>query len=381
MMPCENNQIVEGQSYDIAVIGAGAVGMSVAYGLTKLGQTVCVVDEGDIAFRASRGNFGLIWVQGKGARHRAYGRWTLKAASQWPDLAAELLNQTGVDVGLSNPGGFTICLDEQELQARVELLDAMRDLVGDQFEYQVLSPAQTQERLPAVGSEIAGSVFCPLDGHVSPLMLLRALFKAHTTAGGAWMVGQAVSAIEPQLSGGYLIRAGNRSVGARKIVLAAGLGNRALAAPLGLEVPIRPVRGQILITERMAPFLHYPTLHVRQTSDGTVQIGDSKEEVGLDDQTTLIQLSRIAQRASHCFPCLAGVNVVRSWGALRVMSQDGYPIYAESLLHSGAYVVTCHSGITLAPLHAGPIADWIASEVMPGSLSDFSLSRFHVQTH
>lgn len=68
-------------SCDVAVIGAGAVGMAIAYGLTRLGSKVCVVDEGETGFHASRGNFGLVWVQGKGAKHRSYGNWTLDAAA------------------------------------------------------------------------------------------------------------------------------------------------------------------------------------------------------------------------------------------------------------------------------------------------------------
>ena len=92
-------------------------------------------------------------------------------------------------------------------------------------------------------------------------------------------------------------------------MLAAGLGNRELAPQVGLHAPVQPVRGQILVTERMQPFLRHPTLHVRQTGEGVVQIGDSKEEVGLDDGTTLGELARMARRATRLFPMLAGVNV------------------------------------------------------------------------
>ena len=370
-----------GECFDVVVIGAGAVGLAVAHGLNQRGHTVCVVDEGDFSFKASRGNFGLVWVQGKGARNRAYGRWTMDAAEQWPAFAASLLALTGVDVGLSHPGGFTICLDEQELQARADLLGAMKELVGDDFAYQVLNAVETSERLPGVSGNIAGSVFCPLDRHVNPLMLLRALSKAHSQAGGGWLAGSAVDEIVSDADGGYLIRAGASSMRARKVVLCAGLGNRVLAQRLGVDVPVRPVRGQIMITERIAPFLQCPTLHVRQTGDGTVQIGDSKEEVGFDDGTSMQQLSRIARRAVRCFPGLRDVRVVRSWGALRVMSQDGYPIYAEPERYAGLYVVTCHSGITLAPLHASTVAHWIGGGERPDGISEFRLSRFQATAH
>jgi glycine/D-amino acid oxidase-like deaminating enzyme len=156
------------------------------------------------------------------------------------------------------------------------------------------------------------------------------------------------------------------------------LGNRALAPQVGLAAPVAPERGQILVTERVEPFLCHPSLHVRQTGEGVVQIGDSKEDVGLDDGTTLDQLGRIARRAIRCFPMLANVNVVRTWGALRVMSPDGFPIYQASVECPGAFVVTCHSGITLAPMHAGPLVDWMRGGTEPADIRGFKAERFNV---
>ncbi|VFR54013.1 Opine oxidase subunit B [plant metagenome] len=364
--------------FDVLVIGAGAVGMSVAHGLLKRGLSVCVVDEGDFALRASRGNFGLTWIQGKGAKFDDYAHWSIDAAAMWSGFAAELRQCTGVDVELSQPGGFTLCTDEGEYQQRVEMLAGMQRRLAPKFSFEALSGAQTRQRLPQASGAIAGSTYCPLDGHLSPLRLLRALFTSFTEQGGVLLPRTPVHAIDARPGQGFLASASGQSVEAGKVVLAAGLGSVALADRLGLKAPLHPVRGQLLITERVRPFLSHPTLHVRQTADGTVQIGDSKEEVGLDTGTTWEVLSRIAARAVRTFPCLRDVRVVRSWGALRVMSPDGFPIYDESPQHAGAFLVTCHSGITLAPQHAGPVADWIAGLGRPSGIAGFSSRRFDV---
>ncbi|HJE67026.1 FAD-dependent oxidoreductase, partial [Pseudomonas oryzihabitans] len=63
-------------SAEVIVVGGGLVGMAVAYGLAKAGTKTLVLDQGDDAFRASRGNFGLVWVQGKGFDRLEYSRWT-----------------------------------------------------------------------------------------------------------------------------------------------------------------------------------------------------------------------------------------------------------------------------------------------------------------
>jgi glycine/D-amino acid oxidase-like deaminating enzyme len=162
------------------------------------------------------------------------------------------------------------------------------------------------------------------------------------------------------------------------VVLAAGLGNRDLAPMVGLNAPVRPNRGQILVSERMQPFLRHPSLYVRQTDEGVVQIGDTHEDVGFDDGTSLEKLAGIAQRAVRCFPVLANVNVVRTWGALRVLTPDGFPIYQASNDCQGAFVVTCHSGITLASMHAGPLVNWIRGGDTPTDIRTFKSERFDV---
>src|SRR5690606_3569053 len=84
-----------GMESDYAIVGGGVVGLAVAYGLLGLGRRVTVLDEGDGAWRASRGNFGLIWVQGKGLDAPAYARWTRRSAAAWKDFAAELREESG----------------------------------------------------------------------------------------------------------------------------------------------------------------------------------------------------------------------------------------------------------------------------------------------
>jgi glycine/D-amino acid oxidase-like deaminating enzyme len=87
-------------------------------------------------------------------------------------------------------------------------------------------------------------------------------------------------------------------------------------------------------------------------------------------------LTTIARRSILSFPALAKLNLVRVWGALRVMSPDGFPIYQQSHSHPGAYVVTCHSGVTLAANHALQIAPWIAGGAKPGGIDVFAGDRF-----
>src|SRR3974390_7020 len=112
--------------FDAIVIGGGLGGSGVAFGLARAGLKTALLDEGDVAFRASRGNFGLVWVQSKGLGAPHYQRWTRLSAEEWPILAAELGERTGVNVGLQQPGGLQLCLSDKELEQRQAMMEQMR---------------------------------------------------------------------------------------------------------------------------------------------------------------------------------------------------------------------------------------------------------------
>lgn len=363
---------------DVIVVGGGLVGTAVAYGLARQKASVLVLDEGDQAFRASRGNFGLVWVQGKGYGFAPYARWTMRSARTWPQLAAELLQETGVDVQLRQPGGYAFSFTEEELEARRARLQSIRDDLGGRpadYPFEMLDTATVRARVPHIGPEVVGASYTPMDGHANPLKLLRALHAALQQRGVRVVPGSPVQQIG-RSADVFTVQAGGQRWQAPRIVLAAGLGNRTLAEQVGLHAPVQPNRGQVLIGERAGHFLDFPTLNVRQTDEGTIQLGDSMEEVGFDDSTTTDVLAAIARRGVRSFPVLAGLKLVRAWGALRVMSPDGFPIYQQSAAQPGAFVTTCHSGVTLAANHALAIAPWVLGGAKPEEINPFEGSRF-----
>ncbi|WP_455887235.1 NAD(P)/FAD-dependent oxidoreductase [Pseudomonas rustica] len=368
------NSVTYAVSADAIVIGGGLVGTAVAYGLAREGVKTVVLDQGDEAYRASRGNFGLVWVQGKGHNHAEYARWTCSSANSWHQLRDALLADSGIDVQLKQPGGFHMCFSDEELIEREARMTALQKMVGH-YPFEMLDPQELKARLPLIGKAVVGSSYSPLDGHVNPLKLLRALHTAAQANGARFYRGITVDRIQGG-GGDFRVIAGDRQFFAPRVVIAAGLGIPDLARQVGLHAPVVPNRGQVLISERVRPFLDYPTLNVRQTDEGTVQLGDSMEDVGFDDGTSQDVLSAIAQRGVRTFPLLRDVRLVRAWGALRVLSPDGLPIYQESASHPGAFVITCHSGVTLAAANALQIAPWLKGGPKPDELVVFNGERF-----
>jgi glycine/D-amino acid oxidase-like deaminating enzyme len=365
-------------TYDAIVVGGGLVGTAIAYGLQKRGLSTLLLDEGDVAHRASRGNFGLVWVQSKGLGAPHYQRWTRGSADAWPGLAAELEGRTGLNLGLHQPGGLHICLSDEEFEQRIAYMERLQREAGNLgLEYRMLDHAETAAMLPGIGPAVVGASWTPYDGHASPLFLMRSLHSAFTEAGGIYRPNAGVSQGKAAPRD-FAVEAGGETHRAPRIVLAAGLGNAALAPLFGLETPVRPQRGQILVTERARQLLPMPTTSIRQTDEGSLMIGDSKEEAGFDSvsQTPKIMQS-MARRAVLTFPWIAELNIVRAWSALRVMAPDGLPIYDESSRFPGAFTANCHSGVTLAGAHADILAPMIIAGALAPDLAPFSARRFH----
>lgn len=365
-------------SQRMTVVGGGLVGAAIAYGAARAGMHVRVLDQGDTAYRASRGNFGLVWVQSKGGKLPQYARWCRDAVKLWPALQNELLELTGVDAGLRQPGGFWLGFSEADMTARFNLLDGLNRMVGD-IPFKMMSASELRQYLPGIGPAVVGGSFCPLDGDANPLMLLHGLHAGLHKKGAEVISGVDVVQVRyEERNGLFEAVAGDGQLWqSERIVLAAGLGNARLAPQVGLRAPVIPNRGQVLITERLKPFLNYPMNKLRQTAEGSVQVGSSSEDVGLDDSTTTDVIQWLARRAVATFPALSRARLVRAWGALRVLTPDGFPIYQASASCPGAYVATSHSGVSLAAAHCFVLGPWTCGfNEVPPDFDVFKGDRF-----
>ena len=364
-------------SFDAIIAGGGLVGLSIGYGLSRLGLSVLLLDAGDTAIRAARGNFGLIWVQGKGAYFPPYADWTMRSSQLWPKLVNELQELDGPRLDFYQDGGLNICLSEDEMQKRFDKLEHLRVHQNGRFHFEMIDRTALKDIMPGIGPKVVGAAFCSHDGHVNPLYLMRALQTGLTQNGGVFLPDSPVHDIYKNGSS-ICVTTKEKRFECQRLVLAAGLANAKLAPMIGLRQSIQPQKGQIIITEKLDQKLSLPTVLLRQTEEGGLMIGDSHEDSGFNVDVCPNIISGIADRALATLPALSDVGVVRSWAALRVMSKDGYPIYDQSECVPGAYAISCHSGVTLSAAHAFDLAKYIARAELGQELQEFSQRRFDV---
>lgn len=369
---------------DLIVIGGGMVGAAIGYGAAKQGADVLMLDEGDDALRTARGNFGLVWTQSKGRGLQRYQAWSRESADLWDSFAAEIEGETGVHVGHEHKGGLMLCTSKEDVADAAKIIEDMQAQAGNlPYEAEMISRQDLEAMVPGVafGPDVVAASYCKHDGHANPLKLLRGMHAAFLQAGGRYLANAAAVDIEKS-GGAYAVTtADGQRHEAAKIAIACGHGIPALAAKVGLHCPTRPQRGQILVTERMDPILPMPMGSIRQTDEGSIMLGVSHEEVGFNDDNTGDVAGAIAARAAKILPALKSVNIVRAWGALRIMPPDGCPIYDESQDWPGVFMATNHSGVTLAAIHAQRMPEWMLEGRTAVGFEQFSVKRFEGTPH
>ncbi len=367
--------------FDYIVVGGGVIGSAIAYGIAVKGHSVAILDGGGEAYRASLGNFGLVWVQGKGQGTPAYAEWCYETSSLFPAYARRLLEETGVDVVYRKPGGLTLCHDEAEYKKREKIIERLtRESRSGTYDCEMVNRQKIQAMLPQLplGTRICGGSYSPHDGFLNPLALLKALHLGIKCSGGTFLPGTTVVNLHYE-NDRFIATTLRESYSSTKIILAAGNGITRLAAMLGMHIPVAPQQGQLLVTERVQPCLSMPISGIQQTFDGSFVVGLSNRNVGFNTDMDTALIKQMAQRVVDAFPLLSRLRIVRGWSALRVLSPDGLPIYQQSDSCPGAYAVTSHSGVSLAPMHQSHIVDWITDGSEPEDFQTFSARRFNVE--
>ena len=305
--PVASDAGMQEHSFDAIVVGGGLVGARHRLGAGPPGAAAGAARRGDVAFRAAGAISAWSGCSRRGSARPWYQRWTRASAAEWPALAAELGAKTGADIGLRQPGGVHLCLSDTEMADRAARMARMQAEAGNHpFEYRMIEAAELRGMLPGLGPAVVGASWTPYDGHANPLPPAAcAAPRLHRGAAGP-MCRRPRSRTGEAAPGDFAVTAGGRPLHAPRIVLAAGLGNAALAPRFGLAAPVRPQRGQILVTERAAELLPMPVTTIRQTQEGSLMMGDSMEEVGFDAGRQPAVMRGIAERAVLSFPGSAG---------------------------------------------------------------------------
>ncbi|BBE71634.1 NAD(P)/FAD-dependent oxidoreductase [Oharaeibacter diazotrophicus] len=347
----------------IVVVGAGIVGAAIGRALARRGAAVTIVDaEPEVGGRATRASWA--WINASWGNTLPY--YTLRRASMaaWHALEREV---PGLAVDWC--GGLVWDLPPDELEA----------FAGDHAAWGYAIERLETPAIAALEPAIAPppvAVSCPEEGVIDPVAATRALLDDAVAAGATLRLGTAVRRIATADGRVTGVEIDGGTVPADAVVLAAGTATDALAAPLGVTVPLRPAPGLVVRTRPQPPLVRRalipPHMEVRQRADGSLLIAANL----LDDDTDG------ARSAAHCIARAGELVstpeplVLDGWTVgLRPMPADGFPLVGAVAAVPGLHVAVTHSGVTLAAALGSMVAIEVLDGVRDPLLAPFALDR------
>jgi glycine oxidase len=326
----------------VVVIGGGVIGCAATERLTLDGHRVTLLEGDQLGSRASGAAAGELSPQSTSAPAEEPA---LQSLQLFPELVARIEKDSAMSVEYRVQQGLQPAFTEEEAAA-------LRARGG-----RWLDAAACRELEPALSSEVAGAVLLE-HAHLTPPRFVRALALAAAARGAEIREGTPVTGFD--ISGGEVRRVITPS-GSHEVdwaVIAAGPWSRAVASTAGVDVDVRPQRGQLaaldpgLVVLRRSVF--WSSGYLVPKADGTIIAGGTEEDSGFDDRPTVAGIDALLSLACRLVPGLGAATLLRVWAGLRPVTGDGKPIVEAAHTPANLIVATGHhrKGILLAPLAA-----------------------------
>jgi glycine oxidase len=368
---------------DIVVIGAGVIGLGIAWRLAQRGASVTVFDQGTAGQGASHAAAGMLAACSEAEPGEqaliALGR---RSQAMWPAFADELLAATGVSVDLRTEGTLSVALNADD-QARLMHHLEFQKMLGLPIEW--ISAREARRREPHLAPGLAGAVLSAGDHQVDNRKLTAALRLAAERSGVTIREHEPVEEILTSggRATGIRLRSGD-SVAAGTVVLAAGAWSRGIAGlPPPLRPPVRPVKGQ-MIALRMdpaAPLVTHvvwaPGIYMVPRLDGRLILGATVEEKAFDTTLTAGGVLSLLEAAWRAIPAIEDLPIEEMWVGHRPGSRDDAPILGPAPVDGLVYATGHHrNGILLAPITADAIARLVHDGERDEAIRPFGMARF-----
>ena len=382
---------------EVAVVGGGIIGTSIAYFLAKEGKKVVLLERDHLACEASGACDGLIMLQTKSPGVQL--DLAIKSVKMFDELAGEL----DYPIEYQRRGGMIVVERDEELETMRRFVHSRRQAGLD---VDILGNEEARRLEPALSSHIAGATYCSSEGQVNPIYMTFAFAMAAKKLGARICTGTEVLSIGMDDGRIRSVSTNLSDVKTDLVVNAAGAYAPLIGLMAGMTIPIEPRRGQLVVTERSPPLIGRGLLDARyilsksssdtpsagadtidrlsgglaleQTATGNVIIGSTREFVGYNKETTPDGITAIVKHSTRIVPRLKTLCAIRAFAGLRPYTPDKLPIIDLLDRPEGFLIAAGHEGdgIALAPITGKIVAESILAGKVDASLQALRLHRF-----
>ncbi len=363
---------------EVAIIGGGVMGSSIAYHLARRGVTVTLLERGDVPSAASAASAGGVRQQGRDLREMPLA---VASIARWENLEEEL----GADVHYRREGHVTVTEHMEDVPGFHPWMDAQRELglVIDLVEGDDL-----RQLIPGIAPQVVAGVYSPSDGHANPILTTQAFADAAARFGADIRPHTAV--LEIQHQGGRVsgVLTDNGPLACDLVVLAAGAWSMELAEPLGVKLPAVARAPQMIATTPMPSLLNQVigargrALSLKQVPSGNYVIGGGwPGTVHLDRHIAIPWYGSVRGSltdSSAIFPDLLRARVERVWVGIEAQTADEVPILGALPGVENLTVATGFSGhgFALSPIIGQVMSELIVDGSPSIEIEQLSFDRF-----
>ena len=326
---------------DVVVVGAGIIGCLTAYLLAKGGLKVTLLEADSVGSHASGFAFGEMGaIDGAGLPDPLleFSLWSLR---RHEPLAKELFEVSGVDNEYQARGRLKLAFNDEEARAYKKDLECQSKVTELGVEW--LDSQEVVKVEPLANPECLGAVYLQRAAMVEPYRHTLAAAQAAEKLGVESLLRRATGLV---VQGDRCLGVSfeNGAIQAGMVVLAMGPWTQQAASWHGANIPVTPLKGQILrlqhSAQRIRTSLHYSGSYVASKPDGLIWAGTTEEEVGFDEETTLQARDKIMGDLLKMAPSMADAELVQQTACLRPLSGDGLPIVGKVPGWENLYVGT-----------------------------------------
>jgi glycine oxidase len=369
---------------EVAIIGGGVIGLSVARALALRGvHDVLVIERGSFGCEASSAAGGMLAPQAEADSADQFFEFCRRSRDLYPQFADALREETGIDIELDQTGTIYVALTEED---EVEIRQRFRWQSAAGLPVEQLTGVEARELEPCISNRARAALRFPRDVQVENRRLVSALSEANKRLGVRLLANTNVTSITTTNKAVVAVATSAGSISTRRLVVAAGAWTAFLIPPdkASAKISIEPIRGQMVCFEtntRLTRHVIYsPRGYLVPRMDGRLLAGSTSEDVGFDKNTTSAGIHSIVSRATEISEALAGVPIVDSWAGLRPKAPDGLPVLGPCAEIDGLFYASGHyrNGILLAPITGELIAEAIVSHNTSSFIQAFAPDRFSV---